>query len=103
MLESIVEKIKLKEEESNKKILNAKLKADSILKMVENKRNALIKKYEKGESQEKENIMKKVFNEAKDEIERIKIEEKKKLDLELKKARENERKAIQFVKKYLCD
>jgi vacuolar-type H+-ATPase subunit H len=103
MLENIVNEIKRKEEESNKKVTNAKIKADSILKMVEKKRNYLIKKYEDEEERLKEKFLKRALDEAKKEIENINNTERRKLTLELKNAQKNEKKAIQFVKKYLCE
>ena len=103
MLESVVDRIKQEEEEANKKITNAKIKADSILKMAEKKRNVLIKKYESIEKKLKEDLPKKAMNEAKKEIERIKNIEKRKLNLELKNSEKKKKKAIQFVKDYLCD
>jgi len=54
MLESIVNEIKRKEEEANRKIMNAKLKADSIVKMTEKKRSLLMKKYGDEEKKAKE-------------------------------------------------
>jgi len=103
MLESIVDKIKQKEEEANKKIINAKIKADYILKMAEKKRNVLIRKYESIEKELKEDLPKRAMNGAKKEIERIKNTEERKLDLELKNSEKKKKKAIQFVKDYLCD
>jgi vacuolar-type H+-ATPase subunit H len=103
MLESIVSQIKQKEEESNRKIMNARLKADSIIKMAEKKSNLLIKKYEDKMEKEKEGLIKQALDEAKKEIEKIKIEEKKRLVIEIKNAKKNEKKAIQFVKNYLCE
>jgi len=103
MLESIVNEIKRKEKEANRKIMNAKLKADSIVKMAEKKRSLLMKKYGDEEKRAKEKLLKQALDDAKKEIEKIKIEERKKLMTELKKAEKNEKKAIQFVKSYLCD
>jgi len=101
MLESIVNEIKRKEDEANRKITNARAKADSIIKMTEKKRSLLMKKYE--DKVKKENFLKQALDEAKKEIEKINIEERKKLMIEIKKAKNNEKKAIQFVKNYLCD
>jgi len=103
MLESIVNEIKRKEEESNRKIMNARLKADSIVKMAEKKRSLLMKKYGDEEKRAKEKLLKQALDEAKKEIEKIKVEERKKLVIELKRAKNNEKGAIQFVKNYLCD
>ena len=103
MLESIVNEIKRKEQEVNRKIINARSKADSIIKMTEKKRSLLTKKYEDNVKKEKERFLKQALDEAKKEIEKINIEERKKLMLEIKKAKNNEKKAIQFVKNYLCD
>jgi len=103
MLESIVNEIKRKEEEANRKIMNAKLKADSIVKMAEKKRSLLMKKYGDEEKKAKEKFLKQALDEAKIEIEKIKVEERKKLTNEIKKAEKNEKKAIQFVKNYLCE
>ena len=101
MLESIVNEIKRKEDEANRKITNARAKADSIIKMTEKKRSLLMKKYE--DKVKKENFLKQALDEAKKEIEKINIEERKKLMIEIKKAKNNERRAIQLVKNYLCD
>jgi vacuolar-type H+-ATPase subunit H len=103
MLESIVNEIKRKEQEVNRKIMNARSKADSIIKMTEKKRSLLTKKYEDNVKKGKERFLKQALDEAKKEIEKINIEERKKLMLEIKKAKNNERRAIQFVKNYLCD
>ncbi|MCX6821963.1 MAG: hypothetical protein NTW30_04260 [Candidatus Aenigmarchaeota archaeon] len=103
MLESIVNEIKRKEQEVNRKIMNARSKADSIIKMTEKKRSLLTKKYEDNVKKGKEIFLKQALDEAKKEIEKINIEERKKLMLEIKKAKNNEKKAIQFVKNYLCD
>ena len=103
MLENIINEIKRKEEESDKKIMNAKLKADSLIKTAEKKRSLLIKRYKDRVKKEKENFLKKALGEAKKEIEKIKVEERRKLTIELKNAKKNEKKAVQFVKNYLCD
>ena len=103
MLENIVNEIKRKEEESNRKIMNAKLKADSIIKNAEKKRSLLLKKYKDKVKKEKEIFFKQALGEAKKEIEKMEIEKKKKLTDEIKNAKKNEKKVIQFVKKYLCD
>jgi len=103
MLESIVNEIKRKEQEVNRKIMNARSKADSIIKMTEKKRSLLTKKYEDNVKRGKERFLKQALDEAKKEIEKINIEERKKLMLEIKKAKNNERRAIQLVKNYLCD
>ncbi|MDI6826169.1 MAG: hypothetical protein QMD36_03175 [Candidatus Aenigmarchaeota archaeon] len=92
MLESIVNEIKRKEEESNKRIMNAKLKADSIIKTAEKKRNFLTKKYKDWVKKEKEKFLKQALDEAKKEIEKIKIEERKKWVIELKNAKKMRRK-----------
>lgn len=103
MLESIVNEIKRKEEEANRKITNARLKADSIVKMAEKKRSLLMKKYGDEEKRAKEKLLKQALDDAKKEIEKIKSEERKKLLIELKQAKNNEKRAIQFVKNYLCE
>jgi vacuolar-type H+-ATPase subunit H len=103
MLESIVNEIKRKEEEANRKIANAKLKADSIVKLTEKKRSLLMKKYEGEVKKGKEKFLKQALDEAKKEIEKISVEERKKMTAEIKNAEKNEKKAIQFVKNYLCE
>jgi vacuolar-type H+-ATPase subunit H len=103
MIESIINEIKRKEEESNRKIMDARLKADSIIKNAEKKRSLLMKKYKDKVKKDKKFFFKQALDEGKKEIEKMKIEKKKKLMNEIKNAKKNEKKVIQFVKKYLCD
>jgi vacuolar-type H+-ATPase subunit H len=102
MIEGIINEIRQKEQESNRKIMNARLKADSLVKTAEKKKKLLIKKCENEEKKIKEKLLKQALNDAKKEIEKIRVNEKRKLITEIKKAEKNEKKATQFVKNFLC-